>query len=150
MCFASGCGTLMTQTHKNPDSLHAFWGDQTERSVPQPYSGTLIDLIALKEAVTLDMDFWMSGGYGPLSGLIVAVCNVVDVPLCLIADTIILPYTIPKQIDQGGVAHKCPACGGLHKKHEREQAVGVNGVPAPASRRLPEDHPSASPAGQLQ
>jgi uncharacterized protein YceK len=94
----AGCGTLVTQFDEK--DRYTFPGSR-QRNIPQVYSGTAADLVFAK-----DVMFETTGATGEEQG---AECCfspfylVVDLPLSFVADTILLPYTIWKQIFQGSI-----------------------------------------------
>ena len=88
-----GCGTFLTQfsplvQNKGEDGCYKnevyvpSW-------MPQMYSGTLFDLWSMT-----DLD--VGHGYG-------CTCAIPDLPLSLVADTVILPITIYRQVKCGNI-----------------------------------------------
>jgi uncharacterized protein YceK len=87
-----GCGTFLTQL---PYAKEEMEKDKNTTSAklscfPQIYSGTVFDVIAVKETFGNPTD-----NIGALLFL--------DIPFSLIADTVVLPITIYEQIRYGNI-----------------------------------------------
>jgi len=92
IAFLCGCGTLLTQL---PYAKEEMEKDKNTTGAklscfPQIYSGTVFDVIAVKET------------FGNLTDNIGALL-ILDIPFSLIADTVVLPITIYEQIRYGNI-----------------------------------------------
>lgn len=98
MLMLSGCGTLVTQFDE--EERYTFPGSR-QRTIPQIYSGTAANLVFTK-----DILFQTTGTEGEEQKsecLFFPFYLIVDLPLSLVGDTLLLPYTIPKQIRHGNI-----------------------------------------------
>lgn len=98
--LSSGCMTIGTQApYWNGDRPESpKWDDSyffTTRYL-YIYAGVLNDVLILKELWEAPVSIWREEGGFFFSG-VTALC-LIDAPLCLVADTIILPITIYQQI----------------------------------------------------
>ena len=99
----AGCGTLVTQVDEK--DRYTFPGAR-QRTIPQIYSGTAANLVYARDII-----FETTGTQGEEQA---AECCfspfyfIVDIPLSLVADTLLLPYTIPKQITHGYIWKSSP------------------------------------------
>jgi uncharacterized protein YceK len=99
----AGCGTLITQFDET--ERYTFPGSR-QRTIPQIYSGTAANVVFAKDII-----FETTGAKGDEQA---AECCfspfylIVDIPLSLAADTLLLPYTIPKQIWRGNIWNRSP------------------------------------------
>jgi uncharacterized protein YceK len=86
----SGCGTLMTQT---PAFARQFkkvkCGDDAPHYLPRMYSGTALDVWSVIANPPGQIGVWLA----------------FDVPVSLVGDTLLLPYTTIRQIGSG--SYRC-------------------------------------------
>lgn len=88
--FAGGCASVCTQFLDEESYQYPF---ASPRTVPQIYSGTTFHLVYAKDVLTDDMN-WDCPGERILAPCFLP-CNLIDLPLCLVMDTLLLPMTIP-------------------------------------------------------
>ncbi len=98
----SGCATYKTQF---TDSA-ADWPGNRRRVVPQVYSGTLANAVFGRDIVTGNT------GMDPAGQAVEAILGfplvLIDLPLSVVGDTILLPYTIPRQVREGSIGAASP------------------------------------------
>ena len=98
----SACATYETQFTENAST----WPGNRERITPQVYSGTLANAIFAKDIVTGNT------GMDPAGQAIEAMLGVplvlIDLPLSFAGDTMLLPYTIPRQARKGSIGAEPP------------------------------------------
>jgi uncharacterized protein YceK len=99
----SGCGTLVTQFDET--ERYTFPGYR-QRTVPQIYSGTAADLVYTKDIIVGTTG--VSVTEQPSECCFSPFYLILDFPLSLVADTLLLPYTIPKQIRHGNISKSAP------------------------------------------
>ena len=85
------CGTIQTQFSKQEDMPNA---GRKPLNLSQIYSGTSFRMSNLSDYFARDT--WHTEK-GPLAPIILAPIFLIDTILCIPADTLLLPYTIPKQ-----------------------------------------------------
>ena len=104
LLFINGCGTIITQS-SFIESKHLEKKEEPDCNVTitNVYSGVLFD-------INLFLIPWVCPGvphniilYPPA-----LVLGLIDLPLCVVTDTIILPYTIYNQIAYGNIENKKP------------------------------------------
>lgn len=99
----SGCGTLVTQFDEK--ERYTFPGYR-QRTVPQIYSGMAADLVYTKDII-----FGTTGVNAeeqPSECFFSPFYLILDLPLSFVADSLLLPYTIPKQIRHGNIRKSTP------------------------------------------
>ena len=101
----AGCASLQSQFNDEFSQCSVRKLKGKNLPTPQVYSGTCIYATWVWGFVTLDEASW-SCEYGPLCDVLGLLGAFIDTPLCVITDTLLLPYTIHKQIDMGSI----PAC----------------------------------------
>ena len=111
----AGCGTIVSQgasreifEAKNEEGEYDR-DDSCCILTPHVYSGVVTDYTML----TFPFSCPCTGESG-LAGLafwpLIATLAIIDMPLSAAADTVILPYTIPRQIKYGYIDEKCHVC----------------------------------------
>ena len=103
MLMLAGCATMVTQFDEK--ERYTFPGAR-QRTIPQIYSGTAADLVFAKDII-----FQTTGAQGEEQQsecCFFPFYMVADLPFSLAADTVLLPYTIPKQIMHGFIWKSSP------------------------------------------
>ena len=98
---ACGCSTIHTQSSES--SAIPEGSQKKTYEVPQWYSGTSCNLIFWRGLATLDPDACACFRFGPVATVLTLGYWAIDLPCSFVADTLILPYTIPKQGRMGTV-----------------------------------------------
>ena len=104
----TGCSSMETQ-FGDPDNLNyppCF--SRAKQTIPQIYSGTWVNLAFAKDAFNLNCDT-DPAGQGYVTCCLFPPYFIIDFPLSLIADTLLLPLTIPKQIIHGSIGAPKPS-----------------------------------------
>ena len=84
LIMVGGCGTILSNRSSN-EIYARRTACKNDCTIPRMYSGTAIDICGVKEGSSMAL---------------------VDTPLSFIADTVILPYTIYRQINDGNIVSK--------------------------------------------
>jgi uncharacterized protein YceK len=107
---AAGCATVYTLSSDRVEGSMYEHPDGPQ-SMPRVYSGLIGDVTCLRE----------TGTHGGEAGQIVALC-LIDTPLSIFADTLLLPFTIYEQVRFGSFRPRLVPAMHEEQARRREQA----------------------------
>ena len=103
LLFCQGCSTVMSQgpfTDRRYTKTSDIPSASASDTYPNIYSGVSTDYYMLKSAI--DAEGGAAGGKGQAL-FFVGIYTVIDLPFSFVLDTILLPYTITRQIIYGDI-----------------------------------------------
>lgn len=92
-CLVGACGTMHTVPEKGQNKLRysSTFNDYPCKTIPRVYSGVILD------------GCWLLGPPNPNVNTVLMTLYFGDVFLSLVADTVVLPYTVYGQVRYGNI-----------------------------------------------
>jgi uncharacterized protein YceK len=127
LLMLAGCATMVTQFDEK--ERYTFPGAR-QRTIPQIYSGTAANLVYAKDIICETTG--AQGDEAASECCFSPFYFIVDIPLSFVGDTLLLPYTIPKQIQHGSIWKSSPQSP--MRSHETKKTIKIENKKSAAPR----------------